>query len=177
MALTKQLADLITLLRGVLAAIFVWLGITQRADGMPLAVVLLIANWTGDSIDGALARQSGLIQQTWIGDHDLEIDMLISVGLMGFMVAAGLLSWQVASLYLILWLLIFWRYGSVRSLGMLFQAPIYGWFIWVALRHESQVGWWLIAWIVIAIIVTWPKFPKVIIPGFLGGMRDWLEKR
>jgi hypothetical protein len=31
----------------------------------------------------------------------------------------------------------------------------------------------LSAWVVVAVIVTWPRFPQEVIPGFLHGMRDF----
>ena len=58
MALTKQLADLITIGRALLFVVYIWLGISHGAEALPLTVVLLIANWTADSIDGPLARRS-----------------------------------------------------------------------------------------------------------------------
>jgi hypothetical protein len=54
---------------------------------------------------------------------------------------------------------------------MLFQAPIYGWFIWITLRNAPSYGAVLVLWIVLVIIATWPKFPKEVVPGFLNGMR------
>jgi len=175
--LTKQLADLITLTRAFLAPWFVWLGFRQGSDALPQVVVLMILNWTGDSVDGALARRSGTRVQTWIGDHDLAIDMLVSAGLLGYMVASGFLAGLAAAAYVLVWLVILWRWEMARSLGMLFQAPIYGWFIWTAISQAPEAGRWLLVWIVAAIIVTWPKFPKQIVPGFLDGMREALEDR
>ena len=60
---------------------------------------------------------------------------------------------------------------------MLFQAPIYAWFVWVAIREVPIVGMWLPVWIVVAVIVTWPKFPEIVVPGFLAGVRAvWKNK-
>ncbi|MEW5987248.1 MAG: hypothetical protein AB1791_11480 [Chloroflexota bacterium] len=177
MVIVKQAADFITLARAILAFWLAWLGLNQAADSLPLVVWLMIANWTGDSLDGPLARRSRVSYQTWIGAHDLEVDVLVSLGLLAYLVAAGFLSWAAAGLYLLLWLVIFWRLGGFRSLEMLVQAPIYGWFIWVALRHAPQAGRWIIAWIVAAIIVTWPHFPRDIVPGFLAGMRQVGHRR
>ena len=93
--LTKQLADFIALARATLAPLFVWLGIYEGIVALPLVVILIIVNWTGDSIDGVLARKNPIPNQTWIGKSDLEIDILVSFGLLSYMTLAGLLAWQV----------------------------------------------------------------------------------
>jgi hypothetical protein len=141
-----------------------------------LAVILLIANWTADSVDGVLARRSRVQYRTWIGDHDIEIDMLISIGTLAYMALAGFLLWQVAAIYLLVWLFVFWRFGVPHVMGVFFQLPIYALFIVVAIREIPQTGLWLLAWVAAAIIVTWPKFPKVIIPEFIGDVRNLFAK-
>jgi hypothetical protein len=35
------------------------------------------------------------------------------------------------------------------------------------------MGLMLSAWVIAAVVVTWPRFPQEVIPGFLGGMRDF----
>ncbi len=82
----------------------------------------------------------------------------------------GLIDPPLAGVYALSWILIFWRWGVIRSLGMLVQAPIYGYFIWVAVRDAQPAGQWLIAWIIGALVITWPRFPKSIIPDFLKGL-------
>ena len=173
---TKQLADLITWSRAFLAPLFVWLGFSKGQEALPVVVVLMIANWTGDSVDGVLARRSPVPVHTWIGDHDLEVDMVIACGLLAHMTAAGLVAWQVAGLYLLLWLILFLSLGLARALGMLFQAPIYGWFILVVVRDAAPYALLMVGWILAAVLITWPRFPKVIVPGFLAGVRDSLRE-
>jgi hypothetical protein len=58
---------------------------------------------------------------------------------------------------------------------MLLQAPIYGWFIWVAVRDAPQAGLWLLVWIIAAVIITWPRFPRDIVPDFVGGIRSLVK--
>lgn len=173
---SKQAADFITLSRAVLVPLFVWFGFAFGVDALPAVIWSMIYNWTADSIDGPLSRRSGVEAHTWIGDHDLVIDMLVSTGLGVYMVAAGLLSWQVSTIYFLVWLLYFWWFGLNHSMGVLYQAPIYGWFVYIAFREAPQVSMWMIGWGLIALIVTWPKFPKVIIPTFFGGIKNLFEK-
>jgi hypothetical protein len=77
---------------------------------------------------------------------------------------------------MLLWALVFWHWGVVPALGMLFQAPIYAWFIYVALRQVPVLGGLMILWILCAVLVTWPKFPNVIVPGFLAGMHRAIRR-
>lgn len=172
MIAAKQVADILTWARTLLAIVLPILGITQGAKSLQLAFLLLIINWTVDSLDGVLARRSSVQYHTWIGDHDLEIDMLISAGALAYLVAAGFLSWQVAVIYVLVWLLVFWRFGVPHVMGVFFQIPIYLYFIIRATIEIPQIALWMVVWIVAAIIVTWPKFYKVLIPEFFGDIRD-----
>ncbi|NIM93248.1 MAG: hypothetical protein GTO18_06005 [Anaerolineales bacterium] len=175
MIVAKQVADLFTYIRVLLAPTLVVLGIWRGEENLPIAIGLMIISWTSDSLDGPLARRSSKQYNTWIGDHDLEVDMWVSIGLLIYMVTAGFLNILVAVTYVLLWVLIFWRWGFQRSLGMLVQAPIYGYFLYLGLTIAPAAGAWMIGWILAALVITWPKFPKEIVPGFLGGMKSALR--
>ena len=177
MLTAKSVADFITLFRAILGLSLVWLGLTEGAQGMQKAVLIMITNWTCDTIDGKIARRSKHYYHTWIGDHDLEIDMAVSCGLLVYLVTSGFISVWIASFYVLLWAYIFWRWRNVKVLGMLSQAPIYGFFIWIAFTKLPNVGVWILVWIVIAIIITWPQFPQQVVPDFINGMREFIINR
>jgi len=172
MLVAKQVADLLTLSRALLVLLLLWLGFAQGADGLPTAVLLLVFSWTSDALDGPIARRSRIQYHSWLGDHDLEVDMAVAAGLLGYMIIAGYLNTMAGLLYAAGWIILILYLGLDRSPGMLFQAPIYGWFIWVNLREMPVFGVLLIAWIIAAVLLTWPRFPKQVIPGFLAGMRS-----
>jgi len=172
MIVAKQFADLITATRGLIAFFLIWLGSHSGAEGLSLAVWLMLADWIGDAIDGPISRRSSVKYHTWIGDHDLEIDMTVSIGLLIYMLQSGYLSIWVVIGYLILWGGYFLQHhGIPRSYGMLFQTPIYAWFIYLAMRDAPQVGWLILVFVAATIVITWPRFPNVIIPGFFEGIR------
>jgi len=177
MLVAKQVADLITTTRALFSFLLAWIGFMQGEAGLVLAVWIMVLDWSGDLADGVIARRSRVQYRTWIGDHDLEVDMLVSIGLFVYMLAAEYWGLVQAALYLVLWLFILWHWGIMRSLGMLFQAPIYGWFIWVALREQFVAGLGIVLWIVVIVVLTWPKFPQMVVPGFLKGMRDVIESQ
>jgi hypothetical protein len=171
MPVAKQVADSITIARVLVAPVLIWLGITRGEASLPLAVWLMIADWTGDLVDGPIARRSRRRYDTWVGDHDLEADILVSLGLMFYLLVVGYVELQVVGLYILFWALIFWRWGFSRSPGMLLQAPIYLWFLVVAIQDHSRSGLWILAWIITVTALTWPKAIEDTVPGFLNGMR------
>jgi phosphatidylglycerophosphate synthase len=171
MLVAKQIADLITFSRGLMAFILAGLGLLVGKDALPMAAWVMIADWCGDMVDGPIARRSRIHYHTWIGDHDLQVDMTVSVGLLIYLLGAGYVSWWVGVIYLLGWALFFFRFGVIPAPGMLFQAPIYFWFILTALRDATGLGALIIVLILAAVILTWPKFPQVVVPGFLEGMR------
>jgi hypothetical protein len=168
----KQVADLITTTRALIAVFLVWLGGSQGAQGLTIAIWVMIADWIGDVVDGPISRRSRVKYHTWIGDNDLGVDMFVSCGLLIYLIRSGYVNTWVGVGYFILWGVYFWQRRCVpRSQGMLFQTPIYLWFLYIAMRDAPQAGWAIIAFIIIVVAFTWPRFPEVVIPGFLEGIR------
>lgn len=163
----KLLADILTVSRVFLAAAIIGLGFLHAAEALHVVIWLTIAAWTSDVLDGALARHSRIPRRTWIGEQNLIFDMVVGAALLIYLAASGFMDIWLAAAYLGLSVLVFWRIGLSPALGKLFQAPAYAWFIIVALREAPFPGIWLAAWIVIAVIATWPRFPRETIPGFL----------
>jgi hypothetical protein len=177
MLTSKQVADIITWSRTLFVPLFLWLGLAFGSDALPAVAVLMVVNLTADSIDGPLARRSPDSPQTWIGKNDLAVDIFVNGGVMGYLTVAGLLPWQATALYVLLWALVFWWRGGAFALGIIFQVPIYASFIYVLLRDAAPYALLFIGWIAAAIIVSWPKFPRVIVPGFLHSVRDMIHRR
>ncbi len=177
MLTSKQIADVITWSRTLLVPVFIWLGIVHGPDALPIAAVLMVINLTADSVDGPLARRSPGSPQTWIGANDLAVDMFVNAGVLGYLTAAGFIPWPISGLYLLIWAVLFWWRGGAFALGILFQVPIYVSFIYILLRDAAPAALIFIGWIVAALIVSWPKFPRVIVPGFLNGVRDMIQRR
>ncbi len=167
----KTVADLITLARVAIAAGFVWLGLAGDPGTLPWAVLLLLLDWTGDILDGAVAQRSRVPHRSWIGDHDLEVDILAAIGLLAYLVLTGLVDARLALIYALGWAGLLWWTRLPRSLGMLCQAPVYAGLIVIALARRPSAGLWLILWIVAAVVVTWPRTIEAVIPGFLAGIR------
>jgi hypothetical protein len=172
----KRVADLITGGRLLFGAGFVWLGIAKGVAGLPLAGVLLLANWTADSADGPLARSHHPPRRTWLGDHDLEVDMLVSAGVLVYLVTSGLAPALLAAAYLVLWLVIFTAVGILQALGVLAQVPVYGWLMANLLREVPAFGWWLLAWALVAGLVRGRYFLEERLPEFFRGLGEVWRK-
>ncbi len=169
MTLARQFADLLSASRALIALSLIVLARFAAAQLLALAALLLLASWITDTLDGPLARRAH-DQGSWIGKHDLELDALVSLGVLAYLVGAQFLAPSYALIYLALWTVATIRWGWKRDPAMLFQAPIYLWFILVAVREAPEIGRWLVIYPLAAVVVTWPRFPRQIVPDFLAGM-------
>jgi hypothetical protein len=166
----KLVADFITTARGLLGFVMIWLGLTQGADALPIVVTLMLLDWTGDFVDGSIARRSRHPRHTWIGDSDVIVDLFVSIGLGIYLISAGFVGFTLGFCYILAWILVFWRFGLDKNLLMLAQAPIYLWFILTALRMIPESGTWLVIWVLIALAINWRRFSREIVPKFISGM-------
>lgn len=171
MIAAKQIADLITLSRGLLWIVFAWIGLTYGRTALPAISLLMLYSWFSDLADGLIARRSRLKYHTWLGDHDLEVDMSVAAGLLVYLSLSGYFPLLLSLIYFLFWALLFKRFGLLRSYGMLFQAPVYAAIIWIALLKVQPYGLLMVIYLIGAIIFTWPRFPDEVIPGFLRGLK------
>jgi hypothetical protein len=173
----KSIADFITLVRGLMGVFLAWLGISYGSSSLPQAILVMMLCWTGDMLDGGIARLNKPPRHNWLGDNDLYVDVFVSLGLGAYLVGAGFVAWQFACLYLVVWGLLLWRFGPDHNLLMLVQAFIYGYFIWVAITVVPQTGRWLVAWILFAMIINWRRFATRVVPEFIQGMKEvWKDR-
>lgn len=173
----KYFADILTGSRLLVAFLLGWLGWTRGDEAWYLATYLLIFSWASDVLDGAIARRSKVQFSTWIGDHDLYFDMAVAVGVLIFLASQGSVSPSLAIIYVLSWIIVYSRFGLISSLGKLFQAPVYGWFIYDTVRNSPQLGAVLVAFIIILVVITWPRFPNDIVPSFLKGLRNGTDSQ
>ena len=171
----KLVADFITAARGLLGFVMIWLGLTQGADALPIVITLMLLDWTGDFVDGSIARRSRNPRRTWIGDADIYVDLFMSVCLGLYLVSAGYVELTFGFWYALGWILVLWRFGLDKNLLMLAQTPIYLWFIIVALRDIPDSGYWLVTWVLIALMIYWKRFSQDIVPKFISGIVSMLR--
>jgi phosphatidylglycerophosphate synthase len=171
MITTKTLADILTASRFGLAWVLLWLGISRGPAGLPTAVVILIIAWITDVLDGPIARKDASRRHTWIGDHDLETDVSVSLGVLTFLVLAGYLAAWLAVGYVIICLVLLWRFRS-QELAWAVQAPPYGAMLYFSLCYAPAYGFAMVAYLIVVLIGTWPRFPRVTLPQFFSGIQN-----
>jgi len=126
--------------------------------------------WVSDVLDGTLARRALNQRHTWLGDNDLGVDVCVALGLLGYLTLSGYVSIAIALSYASMTGALVWRFRS-RSLAMAAQAPVYAILLYLALRDAPLYGALAVGYILLVTIVTWPRFPKTVVPEFLQGMR------
>ena len=173
----KVIADLVTIIRGFMAFVLVWLGIKVGGESLGLVVFIMIGCWTGDFIDGRLARRSRLKRQTWIGDHDVQVDFIVSLGLGAYLLWSGYVNQSIGLVYLVIWGITIWWKGPDRNLLMLFQAPIYFYLIIISMKLIPETGRWIIIWISVILMLNWKKFSTEIVPNFISGFIELWSHR
>lgn len=173
----SRTADLLTTIRLLCALLLAWLGFSLGSSALTPATFLLLTCWVTDFFDGNTARRNPRHVPSSLGAHDLEVDMSASAGALLFLVGAGYVSSTAALGYVLVWMLVFWRYGVSKPTGSLMQAPVYGWFLWVAAHGAPLAFRWVLAWFAVSLLFTWRKFVYQVIPEFLTGMGQILHRR
>lgn len=173
----KQVADLFTLSRLALATAIIWIGVVEGRASLPLAVYLVLIGWMTDFFDGRLARRSRVFYSTWVGDHDLEADILLAGSVFIYMLAVGQIDSWFGLIAVVVTVVAFVHWGVLRVLGMLVQALTYGWFILVALRDAPEAGRWLLVYCVIFALLAWQRLREEQIPAFFSGLQQLLATR
>jgi len=171
----KLVADSITAARGLLGFVMIWLGFTQGPAALSIVAILMLLDWTGDFVDGSIAKRSRNPRRTWIGSSDIYVDLFVSIGLGIYLIEAGFVGQGLGFWYILGWLLVFWRFGLDKNLLMLAQAPIYLWLIVTSLRVIPESGTWLVMWVLIATAINWKRFSQDIVPKFISGIASMLR--
>lgn len=170
----KTIADTLTSARFLLGFYLIWLGLRRGPEAMATAASTLLVAWITDVLDGPLARRDPRHIRTWIGDHDLEADVTVALGVWTYLALAGFLSLWLALAYVVAAAAALWHFGSIH-LAWGVQALPYGAMIWTAWRTVPPYGLLLMAYVSFVVVVTWPRFPQRALE-FIKGMRDLLRR-
>lgn len=167
----KTLADILTASRFCLAWVLLWLGISRGAEALPTAAIILVIAWITDVLDGPFARKDLSMRRTWIGDHDLETDISVSLGVLTYLVLGGYVAAWLAVGYVIICIFLLWRFRSLE-LAWVVQAPPYAAMLFFALFYAPIYGFMMVAYLAAVLIATWPRFTQVTLPQFFSGMKN-----
>lgn len=156
----RFLADLLTFIRLPISVVFILLGFADVEKAVTIACAVLILSWTTDTFDGYFAKSAHPPNISWIGRHDLQIDMMVSLGILVFLVLQDHMNLWFAGGLLILWLIAFIFSWSAPSIGRFIQTPMYGWLVWLTFFETPLLGWLTIAFLAAVLIFTWPRYPN-----------------
>jgi phosphatidylglycerophosphate synthase len=172
----KALPDALTLSRALLGGMLVWLGLVLGSEGLPLALCALVAAWTTDVLDGAVARRDRTLRWSWVGEHNIIFDVCVALGACAFLALADYVSPLLAGAYLICAGPVA-AYVRSKAFANAVQAVAYAGLVSVGLFDAPPFGALAVACMALAIAITWPRFPRKTVPEFVGGIRDLLRGR
>jgi phosphatidylglycerophosphate synthase len=142
----KHPADFLTFLRCLLGLALVWVGVVEGVKSLALASGMILLGWTTDALDGHLARTWKSAKGTWFGKYDVYVDMYFAGTVLVYLWLSGLLLFAAAFGYLLVWGMVFLRWGMPPLLAQIFQNPIYAYFIVSIILLVPLVLPWLFLW-------------------------------
>ena len=157
----RRVPDLLTLSRGVLGLMLVWLGAVNTTAALAQDIWILVLAWTTDMLDGRISRSLRTENQTWVGKNDVYIDLFVSLAVLAYLTLTGLLALGIAVAYLLVWGAVFLRWGMPPVAAQVFQNPIYAWFVFLAVRAAPEVLPWLLLWAAAAMALFWRRWVQL----------------
>ncbi len=160
----KNIADLLTLARGLLGIAIAVLGLAGGKDALPLVVVLLVLAWLTDLLDGSFARRDPDPQPSRLSGHDDKADMAVGLGVMGYLMFSGYVAIWLGTLIIIAALAV--RIFHSRGLAFPFYAVSFvflGVVIW-----QQQPNLFLIigAYLLLIAALRWRRLRDEYLPEF-----------
>lgn len=176
MLYAKTIADILTAGRAILGLLLIYTGILYKADGLAFATVTLLSAWITDILDGPIARRDTREITTWIGEHDLEADLIVALGVWFYLGLAGFISpiWIIT--YLVLAIMAMFITRSIY-IGWLVQVIPYGSMIVVSVMFARPYGIVIITYLLFILVLTWPRFIHQKVPDFVNGLIDIFKSR
>jgi len=169
-------ANILTGLRAVVALLLPVFGALQGREALASSVYLMLVAWVSDYFDGTLARRHSSHRPSWLGAHDLQVDLLVAMGLLLYLLQSGYVSTLFALGYVVAWMLALRRFGMDKTTGSLLQGPIYGIFLWIAAQDAPAAALWVPAWVVVVLSISWRRFLGQVLPEFFAGLGRLLRR-
>lgn len=156
-SLVNRIPDFFTSLRIILGFILIGSGIVNGAVAIAEDIWLLVASWSTDMVDGRLSRTLKTHGKTWLGRHDVYIDMFVSLAVLAYMTVTAVLPLWIVLVYLLVWGAIFARWGLKEMFAQIFQNPIYLAFVVFTVIAQPAVLPWLLLWAFAAFIFFYKR--------------------
>ena len=167
---TKTLADIFTIVRILCGAFLFYLAWERDPGTITVASSVLLVAWITDSLDGPLARMDSYRKATWVGEHDLLADLIVSAGVWVYLWSNEYVHPVLGIGYLVLAIFLVWWTNSVHvAWGV--QAIPYLMMIITDFYYAKVYAVLLVLFILILVVATWPRFPREKVPEFVHGIR------
>lgn len=171
----RLLADLLTISRVLLAFLLAVIGLTRGADGLPLAVTVLLISWFTDLVDGPLARLAPPSPPSWIGRHDAEADLSTSLGVAAYLAFSGYMPRWLAVALVVLMLGV-WFLHSYQLAWPLYAIP-YAVLAVVAFGAAPVWGRILVGYLFGTLVLRYRRLRSEFLPAFFHAVATlWGER-
>lgn len=156
------LADILTASRLVIAGALVLLGLLAGREAFPTAVILLIAGWTTDSLDGMAARAAPPTREvSWWGEHDYPIDVLMVFCAGVYLTLAGFIPTRYFIAYVAL-ALVLTLLTRAKSVLMLLETPLVFYPVYLSFQMGGALAWAWVLWGLAFLIIDGRRFIYVV---------------
>ncbi len=156
-------ADGLTAFRLALAFYLAWVGFVGRTEptaALATIVHALLLGWTADILDGWFARRASA--PTRLGHWDFALDMVMVLGSLIGLTAAGLLPVKLTTAYLALAILLVWKFPT-KGMAMAVACPaVFAPFILAASLALSSFHLSLL-WVALVLLIDWRRFEGVVL--------------
>jgi len=161
---TKPWADLLTVSRTLLGVYLAGLGVKRGTEALPTAVLIVIISWLTDVLDGPFARHDPDHRSTWVGEHDAEADLTVSLGVVAYLVLSGYLAGWLGAV-LVLTILGLWVLHSHQLAWPAYALP-YAILILLAFQDVPLFGWLAVGYLLATLVVCRSRFWQQYLPEF-----------
>ncbi len=166
----RAAADALTLLRFLIALAIIVCALSASAGLLPAVILLVLAGWTTDALDGNLARADHSGRKSWVGDHEFLADVALMYSSLLYFMSAGYLPFLPYFLYIIyaaavaaLWMNM--SYVMAVSAPVAASAPI------MAFVHARPLGWAFLLWLAAHLLCNWKRFRQEV-SDFIRGVEN-----
>ena len=171
----KKIADLLTLIRGLLGIAIAAMGLVGGKYALPLVVVTLVLAWLTDLVDGVFARRDPNPAPGRLAQHDAKADMAVGLGVMAYLALSGYVPLWLGALIILLALVV--RIWHSRALAFPFFASSYV-FLGVAIWQQQPNLFAIIgAYLLIVFILRWRRLRDEYLPEFFEALSSFRKKQ
>jgi phosphatidylglycerophosphate synthase len=160
----KQIADLLTIGRGLLGIIIASLGFWGGKDALPLVVVLLVLAWLTDLLDGVFARLDPDPRPGRFAEHDAKADMSVGLGVMAYLSLSGNVPLWLGALIIVLALVV--RIWHSRGLAFPFYAVSFVFLGVVIWQQQPNLLAIIGSYFVVVFFLRWRRLRDEYLPEF-----------